>query len=74
MIHMADFEAVPVPKHPAAELLAHDAEAREIVAPLVDTLLDRLTAAGWDRRAAASALMFNAATEVSALTRRNRTA
>lgn len=50
--------------------LDHDAEAREVVAPLVDTLLERMTAVGWDRRTAASALMFSAAAQVSALTDR----
>lgn len=73
MTVMPDFDHVPAPHHPPAEFLAHDAEARTALAPLVDTLLDRLAMAGWDRRTAASALMFHAAAQVSALYRNGTT-
>jgi hypothetical protein len=66
---MPDFDHVPVPHHPPSEFLSHDAEARTALAPLIETLLDRLVMAGWDGRTAASALMFHAAAQVSALSR-----
>lgn len=69
---MPDFDHVPVPHHPPSEFLSHDAEARTALAPLFESLLERLAAAGWDRRTAASALMFHAAAQVSALSRVGR--
>lgn len=69
---MPDFGRVPVPHHPPAEFLSHDAEARMALAPLFESLLDRLVMAGWDRRTAASALMFHAAAQVSSLSRDGR--
>lgn len=69
---MPDFDHVPVPHHPPSEFLSHDAEARMALAPLIESLLDRLVMAGWDRRTAACALMFHAAAQVSALSRDRR--
>ena len=69
---MPDFAHVPVPLHPPSEFLSHDAEGRTALARLIETLLDRLVMAGWDRRTAASALMFHAAAQVSALSRGSR--
>ena len=69
---LPDFDRVPVPHHPPAEFLSHDAEARMALAPLFESLLDRLVMAGWDRRTAASALMFHAAAQVSSLSRDGR--
>lgn len=73
MTVMPDFDHVPAPSHPPAEFLSHDAEARMVLAPLFDALLDRLAMAGWDRRMAATALMFHAAAQVSALSHNGRT-
>ena len=69
---MPDSDHVPVPHHPPSEFLSHDAEARTALAPLIESLLDRLVMAGWDRRIAASALMFHAAAQVSTLSRDGR--
>ncbi len=66
MTTMPGFDDVPAPRHPPGEFLAHDSEARAVLAPLFDALLDRLVEAGWDRRTVASALMFHAAAQVSA--------
>ena len=66
---MPDFDHVPAPTHPPTELLSHDAEARTALAPLFETLLDKLVIAGWDRRTAAAALMFHAAAQVSAFSK-----
>lgn len=69
---MPDFDHVPVPHHPPSEFLSHAAEARTALAPLFESLLDRLVMAGWDRRITASALMFHAAGQVSGLSRGGR--
>lgn len=69
---MLGFGAVPSPTHPPMELLSHDAEARAVLASLIDALLDRAVSAGWDRRTAASALMFHAAAQVADMSRSGR--
>lgn len=73
MTIMPDIDHVPAPHHPPSEFLSHDAEARAALAPLFETLLDRLAMAGWDRRMAASALMFHAAAQVSGLSKNGTT-
>jgi hypothetical protein len=59
-------ETVPAPTHPATEFLAHEAECRSVLKPLLAGLLDAAESAGWNRRTAASTLMFLAAKQVSA--------
>ena len=59
-------ETVPAPTHPASEFLAYEAECRSVLKPLLAGLLDAAEAAGWNRRTAASTLMFLAAKQVSA--------
>jgi len=66
MAIMADLDHVPAPRHPPHDFLSHEAEARTALAPLLESLLARLEEAGWDRRTAASTLMFLAAHQVSA--------
>ena len=72
MTIMPDFDHVPAPHHPPSEFLSHDAEARTALAPLFESLFERLVMAGWDRRTVACALMFHAAAQVSALSRDGR--
>lgn len=59
-------ETVPAPTHPATEFLAYEAECRSVLKPLLAGLLDAAESAGWNRRTAASTLMFLAAKQVSA--------
>ena len=59
-------ESVPAPTHPATEFLAYEAECRSVLKPLLAGLLDAAESAGWNRRTAASTLMFLAAKQVSA--------
>lgn len=65
MSMMPRFDQVPAPNHPPSEFLSHDAEAREVIKPMIDNMLDSLARAGWDPRTAASAMMFHAAARVS---------
>ena len=58
--------SIPAPTHPASEFLAHEAECRSTLKPLLASLLDAAEAAGWNRRTVASTLMFLAAQQVSA--------
>jgi hypothetical protein len=60
------FESVPAPTHPSSEFIAYEAECREALQPLVAHLLEMAESAGWNRRIAASTLMFLAAQQVSA--------
>lgn len=66
MTFMPSFEQVPPPSHPPTKVLDHEAECRTMLAPLVDSLLDRIEAAGWNRRTAATAMMFLAAAHSAA--------
>lgn len=63
---MIGSQPVPSPTHPASDFFAYDAECRNTLKPLVVGLLDMAEAAGWNRRTAASTLMFLAAQHVSA--------
>ncbi|SFO67664.1 hypothetical protein SAMN03159463_02644 [Mesorhizobium sp. NFR06] len=58
--------SVPAPTHPTSEFLAYEAECRSALTPLLTSLLDAAESAGWNRRTAASTLMFLAAQHVSA--------
>lgn len=62
----AGLGAVPAPTHEAREFLAYETECRSALKPLLAGLLDTAEAAGWNRRIAASTLMFLAAQHVSA--------
>jgi len=66
MTFMPFLERVPSPIHPPTDLLDHEAECRSVLAPLVDRLLERVEAAGWSRRTAATAMMFLAAAHCAA--------
>lgn len=66
MTIMPGFETVPAPRHPAGDFFAHEKECRTALAPAMERLLERAVAAGWNRRTAASALMFLAAAQVTA--------
>ncbi|RUU52233.1 hypothetical protein EOC99_32545 [Mesorhizobium sp. M7A.T.Ca.TU.009.01.1.1] len=46
--------------------MAYETECRNMLKPLLAGLLEMAEAAGWNRRTAASALMFLAAQQVSA--------
>lgn len=54
------------PTHPPSDVLAHQSECRDILRPWVKGLVDMAESAGWNRRTAASTLMFLAAHHVSA--------
>ncbi len=69
---MTNTGSVPAPTHPASEFLAHEAECRSVLKPLLTDLLDMAEAAGWSRRTAASTLMFLAAKQVSEAASGNR--
>lgn len=58
--------AVPAPTQRASEFLAYENECRAALKPLLAGLLDMAETAGWNRRIAASTLMFLAAQQVSA--------
>ncbi|MGX7873760.1 hypothetical protein ACVDG5_014240 [Mesorhizobium sp. ORM6] len=63
---MAGLGPIPAPTHQAKEFLAYENECRGVLQPQLVGLLDMAEAAGWNRRIAASALMFLAAQQVSA--------
>ncbi|TJV39042.1 MAG: hypothetical protein E5Y02_27270 [Mesorhizobium sp.] len=63
---MAGLGPLPAPTHEAKEFLAYEKECRSVLQPRLAGLLDMAEAAGWNRRTAASALMFLAAQQVSA--------
>jgi hypothetical protein len=62
---MTGIETVPPPTYPASEFLAYEVECRSTLKPLLARLLDMAQSAGWNRRTAATALMFLAAHHVS---------
>lgn len=57
---MAKALTIGAPRHPATGA-AYEQDCREALSPHLDALLDKVEAAGWDRRQAASALMYLAA-------------
>jgi len=57
---------VPAPTHSTREFLAYEQECRAVLKPLLTDLLDMAEFAGWNRRTAASALMYLSAQHVSA--------
>lgn len=65
--------SVPSPNHAASAFMAYETECRSVLEPLLVGLLDMAEAAGWNRRAAASALMFIAAKQVSATMESSKT-
>lgn len=54
------------PTYPASDFVAHQAECRTMLKPCLEELLDMVESAGWNRRIAASTLMFLAAQQMSA--------
>ena len=62
---MTGIETVPPPTHAEAEFLAYEMQCRNTLKPLLARLLDMAQSAGWNRRTAATALMFLAAHHVS---------
>jgi hypothetical protein len=54
------------PAHPRSEFFAYETECRNALKPVLARLLDMAQSAGWNRRTAATALMFLAAHDVSA--------
>ena len=71
MNETSGFESVPAPTHPSSEFIAYETECREALQPAVTRLLEMAEAAGWERRTAASTLMFLAAQQVSAAPHRS---
>jgi hypothetical protein len=63
---MTDTGSIPVPTRSPSEFLAYETECRSALKPLLAGLLDMAVSAGWNRRTAASTLMFLAAQQVSA--------
>lgn len=55
---MAKALTIAAPQHPST---AYEQECREMLVPQIEALLDKIEAAGWERRQAASALMYLAA-------------
>jgi hypothetical protein len=66
MNKMTGIESVATPTHSPSEFLAYETECRSALKPLLTGLLDMAESAGWNRRTAASTLMFLAAQHVSA--------
>jgi hypothetical protein len=62
----AGFRPLPAPTHEAKEFMAYESECRSVLMPLLTELLERAVAAGWNRRTAASTMMFLSAQQVSA--------
>ncbi|WP_274630919.1 hypothetical protein [Arvimicrobium flavum] len=58
--------SVTSPTRPPSDFLAHETECRVALRPAIEGLLDMAVSAGWNRRTAASTLMFLAAQHVSA--------
>jgi hypothetical protein len=65
MNKMTDIGSVAAPTHSPSEFLAYETECRSALKPLLTGLLDMAVSAGWNRRTAASTLMFLAAQQVS---------
>jgi len=62
---MTSARAVPSPTHLAKQFLAYDAECKQALKPLLEGLINRAEAAGWNRGTVASTLMYLAAQHVS---------
>lgn len=63
-MNMMNIGTVPPPKYDVRDF-AYEADCKSALGPLLAGLLDRAEAAGWDRRRAASALMFLAARSIT---------
>ncbi|RWC97968.1 MAG: hypothetical protein EOS32_01850 [Mesorhizobium sp.] len=64
-MNVTNFNVIPPPSHAATDL-NYEAELKVALDPVLDDLLDRTAAAGWDRRKAAYTIMFLAARKLSA--------
>ena len=63
---MPEFGTVASPTRPSSDFLGYETECRDVLRPWLNGLLDMAESAGWNRRTAASTLMFLAAQQVSA--------
>ncbi|WP_274630836.1 hypothetical protein [Arvimicrobium flavum] len=72
MNKMTSVGPVPTPTHSPSEFLAYETECRSALKPLLTGLLDMAESAGWNRRTAASTLMFLAAQHVSAVSQASK--
>jgi hypothetical protein len=63
---VANVGTVSPPKHQEGELVAYEAECKDVLRPLLNGMIEMAEKAGWKRRAVASALMFLAAQHVTA--------
>lgn len=54
---MAKTLTIGAPRHPVTAA-AYEQDCRDMLAPHLDVLLDKVEAAGWDRAQAATALMY----------------
>lgn len=66
MTIMPDIGTVASPTRPPNDFLGHETECRDVLRPWLEAVLDMAERAGWNRRTAASTLMFLAAQHVSA--------
>ncbi len=62
---MPGIGTVASPTRPQNDFLGHETECREVLRPWLEGVLDMAESAGWNRRTAASTLMFLAAQHVS---------
>jgi hypothetical protein len=60
---MTNALTITAPQHPPMQA-AYERECREVLSPHLEALLDKVEAAGWDRRQAAAALMYLSAVQL----------
>ncbi|AZO48873.1 MAG: hypothetical protein EOS54_02185 [Mesorhizobium sp.] len=63
-MNVTNFNVIPPPSHAATDL-NYEAELKVALDPVLDDLLDRTAAAGWDRRKTAYTIMFLAARKLT---------
>ncbi|RWA69272.1 hypothetical protein [Mesorhizobium sp.] len=63
-MNMLNLNAIPSPSRAATDL-SYEADLKVALDPVLDDLLDRTEAAGWDRRKAAYTIMFLAARKLT---------
>lgn len=62
---MTGIGTLAAPTHPQSDFLAHENECREVLSPWLDGLLDMAESAGWNRRTAASTMMYLSAKHIT---------
>jgi hypothetical protein len=60
-------QTIPSPTHLPSDFLAHKNECRAVLKPWLNDVLDMAESAGWNRRTAATTLMFLAAAQVTGM-------